>query len=86
MRLARTARNAYLCATCKKTFGRSEIAVDHISPIVPVTGWDGWDGFIERLFCDSDKLQVLCVPCHAVKTKAENAERRLHAKSKSPGV
>jgi hypothetical protein len=49
---------------------------DHITPIVPVTGFDTWDNTIDRLFCEIEGLQALCVDCHAVKTKEENEERR----------
>ena len=75
----------------KKRRFRGEIAVDHIDPVVPVTGWDSFDGFVLRHFFG--KLQVLCnysgkenikkhgrPSCHAIKTKEENRLRREHAK------
>jgi len=55
---------------------------DHITPIVPVTGFDTWDSTIDRLFCEAEGLQALCVDCHAVKTKAENEERRENKRNK----
>ena len=58
----------YKCAECKKWYQQKEVQVDHKSP----TGTDkDWNTFIERLFVDEDKLQVLCKPCHAVKTAEE---------------
>lgn len=75
---ARVERGKYVCTHCRGVYGRREVAVDHIIPVVPLTGWDGWDGFIERLF--TGNIQVLCKPCHKVKTLAENRERRYYAK------
>lgn len=42
--------------------------VDHISS----AGSDSnFSDFINRLFVGVDKLQILCKPCHATKTKEE---------------
>ena len=54
------------------------VFVDHIDPIVPVTGWVSWDSCIERMYCEGDNLQLLCKACHDVKTKEETAERAMH--------
>jgi len=85
MRAARTARNTYTCNFCGGSFGRREIQIDHISPVVKITGWDGFDGFIERLFCGVSELQVLCKADHSVKSKAENALRREAKKASLDG-
>lgn len=51
--------------------------VDHICPVVdPGNGFQSWDVLIERLFCDSSNLQVLCHECHARKTKDEQEVRQ----------
>ena len=69
----------YQCASCGKLFPASDVVVDHISPVVPVTGFVSWDDIIVRMFCNADGLQVLCKdPCHKLKTKEENAARKLH--------
>ncbi len=78
---ARVTYGKYKCANCEKAFDRLAIQVDHIHPVVPITGFDNWDGYIHRLFCDAEGLQILCKPCHKQKSVAENKERRLHAKS-----
>jgi 5-methylcytosine-specific restriction endonuclease McrA len=78
---ARVHYGKYKCAKCKNVFDKQTIQVDHIHPVVPVTGFDNWDGYISRLFCDAEGLQILCKPCHKQKSVAENKERRLHAKS-----
>jgi hypothetical protein len=78
---ARVKRGVYKCEMCGKEIKKSQMAVDHKLPIVPVTGWDTFDGFIDRLFCNPEDLQVICKePCHAEKTKNENTQRRKYAK------
>jgi len=67
----------YMCNKClDKGFIRKEIQIDHILPIVPLTGWDSWDKLIERLFCEAKGLQILCRPCHKIKTQKEEKTRR----------
>jgi 5-methylcytosine-specific restriction endonuclease McrA len=63
------------CKNCACFFSRDEVHVDHILPCVdPMHGWQGWDIFIKNLF-DPDRLQILCTPCHAEKTKLEGSLR-----------
>lgn len=80
----------YTCAECGEMFMRKNIAVDHISPVIPVDKeFESWDKFIDRLFCDEDNLQVLCSyklkdkdkfggepSCHHKKTQQERKERK----------
>lgn len=67
----------YKCAKCKKLFVAADVQVDHILPVVdPKVGFIGWDSFIDRIFCEIENLQVLCKPCHKVKTEEEKAERK----------
>ena len=48
------------------------IFVDHIEPIIdPAVGFTTWDECIERMFCDSSNLQLLCKACHSVKSHEE---------------
>lgn len=61
------------CATCGQFFGRDDVHVDHVEPIVLACGFETWDKFIDRLFFG--KMQILCEHCHGVKTKIEQAER-----------
>lgn len=68
----------YLCKRCKGIFPLKHVEVNHIIPVIPVTGFDSWDGVIERLFCEETGLEVLCKPCHKEVTKAENEERKLN--------
>ena len=67
----------YKCAKCKKHFVATDVQVDHVLPVVdPKVGFVGWDSFIDRIFCEIENLQVLCKPCHKVKTEEEKAERK----------
>lgn len=66
----------YLCAACRNAFPAKDVQVNHISPVIPVTGFDSWDMVIKRLFCEKAGLEVLCKPCHSVVTQEENKERK----------
>lgn len=73
----------YKCAKCLEDFPTSEVQVDHVLPIVdPKKGFISWDEFIKNLFCPIENLQVLCKPCHSVKTKKENNKRKSNVNSK----
>lgn len=70
------------CNNCKQLYKKSEIAVDHIEPVIPVTGFptingeDDWNTYIKRLFVGREGLQRLCRSCHNCKSQAENSQRR----------
>ena len=80
---ANVSRGLYLCAECKeevpptvtcpeKRTRVKNIFIDHIVPIVdPAVGFVSWDSVIERMFCDSDNLQLLCLKCHKAKSQEE---------------
>lgn len=75
---AKTNRMAehFTCNMCKGEFPAKEVQVDHVDPVVcPFTGFIDWNTFINRLFCDGGNLQVLCSPCHDIKTAEERIER-----------
>lgn len=61
----------YKCAACAEEFTSTNIEVDHIESVVASTGFVSWDVYIDRLFCEKSNLQVLCKPCHKIKTKEE---------------
>ena len=84
LRAAKVGWGKYVCADCLETCPRKEVAIDHIEPVVPVTGWVNWDDEINRLFCKKEGFQILCKPCHKIKTNKENAERRIHRKAAKP--
>src|SRR5579863_4583933 len=64
----------YKCELCLAE--RERIDVDHILPVVPVSGFTTWDAYIAARFVTADKLQGICKDCHKAKTKKENAKRR----------
>lgn len=76
---ARVERGKYKCAKCKNIFNKKQVAIDHINTVIPVTGFTTWEEYINRLFCEDIKLQVLCNngknSCHKLKTKLENKNR-----------
>jgi len=65
-------RFEYQCKKCKKWFAEKKINVDHIKPAGSLNCAEDLPGFINRLFCEIDNLQVLCEPCHDIKTKQDS--------------
>lgn len=76
-KLAHKARASYECAG----YGRgkhlvTKVTIDHVTPVIdPIAGFTTWDEFIDRLFCEKDNLQALCLECHKRKTKDERSIR-----------
>lgn len=77
----KTGRQAkhFACACCGEEFPSTGVQVDHILPIIPVTGFDSWDETLDRLFNGSQ--QVLCKQCHKLKSNEENKTRRDNARA-----
>lgn len=65
----------YQCASCKKWFKSTEVQVDHKEPAGSLKSYEDLPGFVRRLFCEEDGLQILCKPCHKIKTAEERARR-----------
>jgi 5-methylcytosine-specific restriction endonuclease McrA len=61
----------YQCNKCKNWFPDKKINVDHIHPAGSLNSANDLPGFVERLFCETDNLQVLCEQCHNFKTQKE---------------
>ncbi len=73
----------YKCNQCQDLFKRDEIQIDHINPIIPVS--------LKLVDLTPTQLltriwlgatQVLCKPCHKIKSKFESAARRKFRKLK----
>lgn len=62
VRWAVAVRQQFRCATCEETLPQ-EVNLDHKTPLC--------DGGADHVL----NLQILCLPCHAKKTSAENAAR-----------
>lgn len=73
------------CNLCQIPTPKSYLEVDHIKPVIKVTE-KAIDvpvhTFIERLWCDKDNLQAVCIICHKSKSIFENRERRIKKKVK----
>ncbi len=70
----------YVCDSCNKYFKSSEVAVDHIEPVVEIgkaTTDYSLDEYLNRLDCDIENLQVLCKTCHDYKTFQEKEQRKV---------
>lgn len=74
---ARVSRGVYKCEECRNLFKKKEIQLDHIDPVVPVTGFTNLDDFTYRLLCDASGYATICLTCHATKTKMENTARKI---------
>lgn len=75
----------FKCAECQKMEPAYLGQVDHVEPVVPIdVAFEDMslDDVVNRMWCDSRLLQPLCKPCHKLKTKAENKERRLLKKGR----
>lgn len=58
------------------------IELDHIKPVISVSGWSTWEDFFNSLFCDEDNYRPLCFICHKRKSTEENRHRQSHRKRK----
>ena len=94
---ARISRGIYKCSGCgvegpatiKNDKGKrvDNAAVDHINPVVdPDVGFTTWDEYIERMFCEKDNLQVLCHPCHTLKSNDERERAKLRRAKERDGL
>jgi group I intron endonuclease len=76
---AATPRVLFECAHCNGKFMRKHTQCDHIEPVIPleIPAKHMDLGMIcFRLFCEKDRLQILCKTCHNEKSKKENEIRR----------
>lgn len=67
----RRAKWMYKCNACKRWYQQKEVSVDHIVPVGTLKDYDDLAGFVDRLFCGTDGLQILCTTCHQEKTNEE---------------
>lgn len=65
----------YKCAMCNGWFPMKATQLDHINPCGRLASFNDLPGFVERLFCEADKLRVLCKPCHKEVTYAARPVR-----------
>lgn len=54
----------YICQECKGEFDSKDVQVHHIIPVGTLTCFEDLPKFVENLFCNSDKLKLVCTKCH----------------------
>lgn len=69
-------RYEYQCAECGEWFQAKEVQVDHIEPCGSLKTFEDLPKFTSTLFCEEDNLQVICKPCHKIKTAEERANAK----------
>jgi hypothetical protein len=85
IKAARVERGRYKCAQCgDATLKNGQFAVDHTEPVVPLDGWNGEDynQYLRRLLCKTEGFQILCEPCHTLKTDMEVQLRKIRREAK----
>lgn len=71
----------WTCQKCQmESRDKSLFEVDHIKEIGTFTG--DWNITIERMYCEAEDLQLLCIDCHKKKTLGFNATLRYERKKK----
>jgi len=63
----------YQCNHCEEWFMDKEVQIDHITPVGSLKCGDDLKEFLERL-TPEDGFQVLCKPCHQIKTNSERGK------------
>ena len=58
----------YRCNICGKHFPAKEVQVDHILGVGVLKKRSDLPEFYDRMFCGVEDLQVVCKPCHQLKT------------------
>ena len=72
--------NRYKCAACSNLFKADQVQVDHIYPVVDVKdGFVDWNTYIDRMYPEAERFQILCSECHSVKTQNERKMRKENA-------
>jgi len=74
--VSRRQKYEYQCKKCKTWTTEKNINVDHIIGAGALNCAQDLPGFVERLFCEQDNLQVLCVSCHDAKTLKEKQAKK----------
>ncbi len=65
----------FACAICNGAFMDKDVEVDHLVAAGSLKGAEDLAGFVTRMFCHEDHLQVVCKPCHKLKTAAERKKK-----------
>ena len=64
-------KKEYQCAKCKKWYKRADCEIDHVQECGSLANYEDIVPFIQRLTKENvDAYQILCKPCHKLKTDA----------------
>ena len=64
-------KKEYQCAKCKKWYKRADVEIDHKEECGSLSSYEDIVPFIQRLTKENiDAYQILCKPCHKLKTEA----------------
>lgn len=77
LKAARIERGLYKCNKCYNAFTKKDVTLDHINPVVKLSGFTNWDDYLIRMFPKTQGFQVLCRPCHNEKTTEEEILRKI---------
>lgn len=72
--------NGNICTICK--IPKDKLEIDHIKPVVPLTGFDDWQSYIDRLFVEVSGLRAICKECHKTHTSIHAGIRNKNKKKK----
>lgn len=67
------------CKICTLNLTEGAVEKDHVEPIVPIGTLSkdmSWDKIVSRTFVEASGIQILCKPCHKIKSKEENEKRK----------
>ena len=73
------------CQECGHIVPSYTTSLDHKKPVIPLNSSMeemSADELINNIWCEEDNLQVLCDPCHSLKSKIEMQQRREFKKAK----
>lgn len=61
------------CNICENLFKEPEVNVDHVNGEIEFTEWNTAQGYASGILdVTFDDLQILCIPCHKTKSRAES--------------
>lgn len=80
-KLARVGYGEYKCNACASIVGAKDHNMDHVEPVVRISGKTNWDDYARRMLAKTQGFQLLCKPCHSAKTLVESNLRKMFRKS-----
>lgn len=64
----------YQCECCRNWFMRKHVKVDHIDDCGPMNKFDDLPGYVERMFCEPEKLRIICDGCHSLRHEKRESD------------